>query len=362
MRPEHNFCYVTGTNRNEDTAIIRGMVSRAREAGVSEDIHVFAPLPVSDTIFHQFTGDWKKHMAKIDFMLELANTEYDYFVWIDADTWFVRDPGNLSDLIRDEKCWVSMESDFHSQDAKFNEWYGLFVKDLPSPPHPSDKLTPNAFDVYKSFGAKHAFNTNGGMFIVRRSAVAEFHQKTWEVFNKLHEMGFHNVPDEPPLAIVGDVLASDPLQNTFEQHKHRWACDWHSTFAHRLPDGKPWAGKDWLTQTEIGPINPDIVHLMRGKHLLQQYNAKAEPVGTKLHEILSECGVESAPGCSCKTFASQMDQWGVQGCQQHRKEILTHLAEASDGQWLSMMKVAACGFFSCGQLLDESIKRAQNNT
>jgi hypothetical protein len=220
----------------------------------------------------------------------------------------------------------------------------------------------NAFELYARFGARYAFNTNGGMFIVRRTAIEEFHAKTNEIFNKLHELGFHNVPDEPPLAIVGDSMVSTPLKNTFNSHKHRWTCDWHGRFNATLPDGNPWQGRDWLTQTDIGPINPDIVHLMRGKHLLAQYSSSSkEPVGTKLAEIIAEVGIQQPQGCSCRTMQGAMDSWGIDGCRQHRREILTHLAEASDNaSWLDFARMASRGIFSCGQLLDEAIRRASS--
>ena len=269
-RQKYRFAYFTGTNRPHEKTMIDTMIASARKAGVLEDFHVFSPMVIDDAIHHAIPEKrpWNMHMAKIEFLLDLQHLDYEYFVWLDTDNYFVRDPGDLKELIRNEPCWVSMEGDFTSPDVKFKEWYGLFVRTLPAPPLPGDKMSPTVCEVYKQFGAKYCRNTNGGMFICRREAIPEFYQRTFHVFNTLHQNGFHSIPDEPPLAIVGDIMVSDPLQNTPDKHSHIWACDWHSTFKHKLPDGQPWLSKEWLTQTPGPMINPAIIHCMRSKELL----------------------------------------------------------------------------------------------
>lgn len=381
------FAYVTGTNRHNEKPMIETMIKSARAVGVTENFFLFGPMPVEGAIHKPFAGDWKMHMAKIDFLLDLVEEPYDYFVWLDTDNYFVRHPGDFSDLLRDEPCWVSMESDLTSPDAKFKEWYGLFLKPEQTKPQPNDILSPTAPELWQMFGAKICRNTNGGMFIVRREAIREFHGKCWGVFNKLHALGFGTVPDEPPLAIVGASLVSHPELNTPEHHSHLWACDWHHAHDHvkrnhytktHLPDGTPWLYKDWLTQTDQGQINPAIVHLMRGKELMNNGHPfhwqapppmglpapvqvmSKEPVGTKLHEILAECGVKPPGGCKCREMAGKMDTWGIDGCQQHRTEILTHLRQAAkDASWGDWAKVAGRGYLTQDALLNEAIKRSR---
>ena len=422
------FCYFTGTNRANEKPLIECMLKSARSAGVQEDFRLFAPFPVDGCIHHPIDVDrsWNMHMAKIEFLRELKGYEqYDYFVWLDTDNYFVRHPGDFKELIRDEKCWVSMESDLTSPDVKFPDWYLLMFQ--------ATDGNPSIHEVYKSFGVHGpgCYLTNGGMFIVRRDAIDEFADKAFEVFDRLHGLGFNKIPDEPPLAIAGDLLVSDPGLNTFDHHSHIWAADWDHAWSDKpkerkhtrnyLPDGSPWKQTDWLTGKDLGLINPAIVHLMRGKGLMNggkpfawqappapaakvvraavrdgglsevQVTAKrqrmaraaqlrkvklvsagampklvvsspaqfVEPVGDKLKEILSEMAIEPPANCDCRRWITAMNGWGIEGCKTHRTEILKHLRTASrQTGWIQFAKVAAHGYFTTAALLDEAIKRA----
>jgi hypothetical protein len=59
---------------------------------------------------------------------------------------------------------------------------------------------------------------------------------------------------------------------------------------------------------------------------------KAEPqppgTGTHLAAILRELGIPKTAGCGCDEMLAKMNQWGPDGCQIHRDEILEHLANA----------------------------------
>jgi hypothetical protein len=239
--------------------MIESMIASARRCGVKEDFHAFTPMPIEGAIWHQIAFDhpWKSYMAKIDFTLEMLDVDAEQVVWLDTDHWFVRDPGDLSNLIRDEPIWASVESDLLSPDAKFSNWWGLPLKTIPG-----------AKELWSGFGAKVVANTNAGMFIVRRQFIREFHSRVWSVFNKLQAMGFHSITEEPPLAIVAASVIQDSSQNRFKNHSTTWASDYFGAWSKTLPSGEAWEMWDWLTQKSVGQINPAIVHMMRGKHLL----------------------------------------------------------------------------------------------
>ena len=63
--------------------------------------------------------------------------------------------------------------------------------------------------------------------------------------------------------------------------------------------------------------------------------------GTRLRCLLAELGITEvvAPAtgqkaCGCRQLAAQMDRWGVQGCQQHRVEIIGRMmAHAKQYGW-----------------------------
>ena len=354
------FAYFTGTNRN-DKAMIDRMIKSARDSGVMEDFHVFAPFEAINAINHHidWSFNWRNYMGKIDILRKMAEfTEYEYVCWLDSDNHFVRDPGDLSDLMRDNKCWALMEEDLRK--SVHPDWWGLMYDQK----REGELRTGQLIDLMSELSDRRnlpVWGTNAGMFIVRVDAIHEFADRCERVFGLLNGLR-PTVTEEPPLAVLAQTgdMVSDPENNTFEKTKHIWACDWQDLGKKSLPNGDHWLYKDWITQTEIGHINPAICHLMKQKGLLAGIPAGAkEPVGTRLREILEECGI-GRPSCGvCASFAAWMDQIGLDGCKTNRTAILTRLEqEKQNANWIQWVKVAAKGYLSCEALLDEAIKRA----
>jgi len=53
--------------------------------------------------------------------------------------------------------------------------------------------------------------------------------------------------------------------------------------------------------------------------------------GTHLASLLGRLGLAERPGCRCRSYAAQMDKWGVNGCTDRILEIVGWLkAEASN--------------------------------
>jgi len=259
MQDKSNFCYFTGTNRAADIPLIHMLLKSARDSGVSEDFHLFSPWKVKGFEFHEIPKNtpWRNHLAKLDFLRKLENTTYDYCVWLDADNYFVRHPGNLKNLIRDNPCWISMEGELTSPKVRWPDWWTMKF--------------PQVLDIMKSLGCsgKKIWSTNGGMWIVRRTDIKLIADLVEGIANKMkatHPM----VSDEPPLAVVGQTLVPNYELNTVQNLSDVWACDWVGNFKDKLPDGKPWKYEDWMT-AEQSMINPAIVHSMRGKDTVRRF-------------------------------------------------------------------------------------------
>lgn len=358
-RPKANFAYFTGTNRaGQDNLIIATMLRSMRAAGVNEDLHVFSPQPVAGAINHHVKHNypWKHHMAKLDFLAQLNSSTYDYCVWLDSDSYFVRDPGDLKPMIRDNPLWVAMESDITVPGLRHDGWY--------------HKKHSWLLDLFRKEGVKthQVWSSNGGMWIVRTSEIVRVVQRAYKIYNNFHTAGWNEAPDEAVLACLGAMWSEDPTLNTTEKTDSIWACDWNNRFKDRLPDGRPWLYEDWMSGRQW-KVNPAIVHAMRSKAAMAMGRdvghpkpvavPSKEPVGTKLKEVIEECGLKQPPGCSCNAWTVRMNQWGIEGCQLNRSVILEHLADASKKSgWMDLIKVAARGYLTTGSLLDEAIKRA----
>lgn len=93
--------------------------------------------------------------------------------------------------------------------------------------------------------------------------------------------------------------------------------------------------------------------------------------GTELNGLIAGIGVEEKPGCACKSLMYQMDVWGVSGCRENRKEIVTTLkANYQRYGWGDVVKAAATAVANglafklnpldpWGSLTDEAIRLAE---
>ena len=364
-RKPFNFAYVMASTRPQDVAMMQAAIGSARAVGVTEDFHVYATAEAAGAINHPipFGLDWDNHMAKIRFIAEtLRGNDYDAAVWLDSDSWFVRDPGDLRLKLRDNPIWVSMEGAITDPRAsqRHNDWWTMWAV---------GKGRPDFVEIMRTQGCigQTIYSTNGGCWIVRKSAVEEFVERITSVSNSMR-LNNPRISDEPPLAVLGQTIVKDFELNTVENMGDFWACDWVGRWRDRLPDGSPWLYQDWMTGREW-EINPAIVHVMRSKHLMTAWpghNAPAvnmqpkERVGSKLKEVLAECGIVPDENCSCNRMRDQMDLWGVEGCMEHQREIVSHLDAASrSATWMQWAKVAARGYTSSRSLLIEVIRRAE---
>lgn len=56
--------------------------------------------------------------------------------------------------------------------------------------------------------------------------------------------------------------------------------------------------------------------------------------GTELKKLLKEMGIEASSRCACNARALQMDQWGVEGCEENFEQVVDWLQTGSD-RWIA---------------------------
>jgi hypothetical protein len=186
---------------------------------------------------------------------EVSRLDYDYYVWLDADTYFVRDPGNLLRLMRGSPVHVCMESDICRPDNKRPDWWGCSLKNCA------------ALMRFMGVRSRAIFNTNGGFWIVHRGAVSRFCELVFEFADAAKKLGLHQFCDEPCLAYAMQMLCGDPYAHTLKETADVWASEWTGVYKNRLPDGEPWTFTDYFN-FETFEVNPAIVHAMRSKNAL----------------------------------------------------------------------------------------------
>lgn len=252
------FCYWSVAD-GRHAKMMETCIKSARDVGVTEDFHIWTDTEIEGAITHP-CGDYNKHkyLFKFKFLFnQVQKLDYDYFIWIDADNCFTRHPGEgtFDNLLRDSKIFVQLENECTSSKVKRGDWWSMPIKFW------------NQTLRYKGVDSKKIWNTNAGMWIVRKDAIVEFYEKAMEFWNYCyHELGIE-FTEEAPLAYVGHIMQNDIEQSTLENTCQVWACDWNGNYKNKLPDGKEWEFEDYMTG-EKRLVNPSIVHAMRSKRAL----------------------------------------------------------------------------------------------
>jgi hypothetical protein len=113
--------------------------------------------------------------------------------------------------------------------------------------------------------------------------------------------------------------------------------------------------------------NPKLLHRECGKARTSAADLLPVPEhgpGRELHELLEQLGFNIG-GCNCQEWIDRMNRWGVDGCREHRAEIIAHLEEEKDSATLTeklkagVLAIANGLPLTIGGLVDEAIRRAE---
>src|SRR5690606_31306397 len=123
---------------------------------VFKDFHVWTDKPIDDAFCHPL-GQLERWgcLFKLLFLRDaVQKLNYDYFIWMDMDSYFVRPPGDVLRVLHGSPIHIALECNLCSPRNRRSEWWGC----------PSAKLA----ELMRTKGVRHkgVFNVNGGFFIV----------------------------------------------------------------------------------------------------------------------------------------------------------------------------------------------------
>lgn len=255
MKKLPTYCYWSVAD-GDYAKMLSVTVHSARSVGVFKDFHVWTPSHVSGATCHPCgTFDKWGCLFKLTFLRDaVSKLNYDYFIWLDTDTWFVRNPGDPLRTLNGSPIHITLESDLANPRNQRKEWWDC----------PNETFV----GLMREKGVKNRsiFNVNGGMFIVHHDAVETVFDLAYDfwTFCKANDFTFN---DEPLLAYAMQMLCGNPYAHTLRGTSDFWASDWAGHFAGALPQGQSWWFSDYFTFEKI-PVNPAIVHLLRSKDAL----------------------------------------------------------------------------------------------
>jgi hypothetical protein len=252
---ERTFCYWSVAD-GPYADMMAAAVRSARAAGVREDFHVWSDREVPGAVTHP-AGAFRKdlYLFKLEFLRDrAARLDYDYLVFLDADSYFVRHPGDVLASLHGAAAHVLLESDCTRPTNRRPDWWGCPLAEYV------------ALMRARGVRGRSVYNTNAGFWVVHRDAAGQLAELAVGFWEHCRGRGYA-FTEEAPLAYAGHMLVGNPYLHTLENNRDLWASDWVGVYAGRLPDGKPWDFEDYLDGRAIR-VNPAIVHCMRSKDAL----------------------------------------------------------------------------------------------
>lgn len=247
----------------EYSYMLQALVKSFRGVGMKEDFVVYSDtnikyaksFPLDKTIeldslqFFKFEY-LKKLVSKLD---------YDIFVFIDADHFFVRKPEiQIDHILKDGSPWHSfLESPINSNKTRRPDWWGIKNADL--------------VRYFRALGvnSREIRNTNGGFWICKKDFIEEA-CKLADISHQFLVANNHIVPEEVSIAYISNYISADNTNRFSEYLFNYWGSDWTGAFKDKLPKNKNWELVGYMTQEKI-LVNPAIVHAMRSKKALVEY-------------------------------------------------------------------------------------------
>lgn len=236
--------------------ILQALVNSFRAAGMQDDFHVFSDREIDKAITHK-VGKFDKRgcFFKLTFLqAQVQHWDYRYYIYLDADTLFMRHPERLLDVLEGSPLHFTFECDCTDPGAIRKDWWGCplneYVRLMRDCGVTSDKV----------------YNVNGGFFIVKREAVDTVCELALDFAKYAVRQGYL-LPDEPAWAYAMHMLCDEPEKHLISRRWDLWCSDWEGIFAKQLPNGQPWTFKEYMT-FKPHTVNPAIVHAIKSKDLL----------------------------------------------------------------------------------------------
>lgn len=260
------YCYwsvVAGDNVDR----MQRMIESARRVGVFKDFHVWSEQPVRGAVHHagkllkKGNPLFKMHLLRA----EVKKLNCDYFIWLDSESWFVRNPGDPLLLMHGSPVHSSLESDVCDPGNQRSDWGGCSLKNYAT------------LMRFKGVRSKAIFIVNSGFWIVHREVIDRFCELALDFWDFSKQAGFV-FKDDAPLAYATQMLCGNPYLHTLRETSDLWASGWAGDAHLPCPDGNPWPHLDPLSLATFD-VNPAIVRTIRRKGA--RVNSSAGPAPSR---------------------------------------------------------------------------------
>lgn len=228
-------------------ALMESCIRSARKTGVFKEFHVLCDRPLEGAqCYDAFKCDKSGGFFKLHYLkVGMSRLPFDAFVWIDADSLFVRNPVDILETIRYSPIHVPLEANLADADEKAR-FCGIRAPELQS--------------MYNQAGVLNApYQCQSAFWIVRKDAIDLVYELAFEFANRFRDAPGHMSVDLA-LGYSMQMLCANPDAHLLLKHSEIWASDEVGYFRDISPTGIPWKWQD-----PVGPftceVNPAIIHL-----------------------------------------------------------------------------------------------------
>lgn len=246
MRSAARYCYWTVAT-GEYAPLMEDCVRSARRAGVFKEFHVLTDRMLDGCecyeapSFDPTGGVFKLHFMKA----AISRLNYDWFLWIDADSTFMRDPQQVVEAARISPLHAPLELAIPSADRE-SEWKGSSL----------DRWA----QVYSMEGlAETPHLASSAFWLVHHDAIDVVFDLGMKFWNRARAQGL--LPDAgASLAYVTQMLGANADAHRLHCRPDLWAE--HKSNGYSEPPEAP--VESWVWQHECGgplvQVRPAIVH------------------------------------------------------------------------------------------------------
>jgi len=238
----------------------QSLVNSAKNIGIQDDFIVFSDKNLINCINYPLDSkielNLSNYMFKFFYLIKLLELDYEYFVFIDSDSYFVAQP-NISplDLMKEGNPWhCFLESPINSEKTIRPDWWGVPVKTLTQ--------------MYRNLGVinKEIRNVNAGYWICKKSFIKQAYKLGINCYNYFVSNNYH-ITEEIPMAYITNYMSKNINFHFHENYFNYWASDWTGNFKNIIPLHTTWNYESYMTGEKF-KIKHALVHAMRSKNAL----------------------------------------------------------------------------------------------
>jgi hypothetical protein len=224
-------------------------VRSAREAGVFKPFVALTDRPLEGCDCYDSLGCdkaqglFKLHLLKAG----MSKLPYDYLIWLDADSLFVRNPLNILDTLSRSPLHVPLEFNLSAmrEDQRWGEISCFRLREL-----------------FERTGlSNQVYLCQSAFWIIHREAIDDVFEQAFTFWNLARKEGV-TLDVSGALGFAMQILCADPEAHLVTAHPESWASDDLDHFNGREPDGQPWPWRHPLAQDAVA-VRPAIIHLPR---------------------------------------------------------------------------------------------------